>query len=49
MTLDLGKFEFRVVRVHFLDLFACWRSEDFDDFYELVDTGVAREDRLSQQ
>lgn len=49
MTFDLGEFEFRIVGVHFLDLFPGWRAEDLDDFYQLVDAGVAGEDGLSKE
>lgn len=49
MTLDLGELEFRVVGVHFLDLFPGRCAEHFDDFYQLVDAGIAGEDGLSKE
>lgn len=49
MTLDLGELEFRVVRVHLLDLFPGGRAEHFDDLDQLVDAGVTGEDGLPEQ
>ena len=46
--LDDGEAEFRVVGVHGLDLFLGGGAEDFDDFDELVDSVLARENGLAQ-
>lgn len=49
MCFDLWEFEFRVIGVHFSDLFFCWCAQDFDDLYQLVYATVPREDGLAQQ
>ena len=48
MRLDLGKFVLHVVRIHGANLFPSWSPEYFDDFDELVNARLAREQRLSQ-
>jgi hypothetical protein len=48
VRLDLRELVFHVVRVHGTDLIACGCAEHFDDFHELVDTGLAREKWLTE-
>jgi hypothetical protein len=48
MGLDLREFVLHVVRVHGADLITRGRSEHFDDFHELVDTGFSGEKRLTE-
>jgi len=46
--LDLGEFVLHVVGVHRANLVASRCAEYFDDLHELVDTRLAREERLSK-
>lgn len=48
MGLDLRKLVFHVIRVHRLDLFSGRCTKDLDNFHQLVDTALAREERLPQ-
>jgi len=48
MGLDLGEFVLHVVRVHRTNLVACGSAEYFDDLHELVNTRLAREERLAK-
>ena len=48
VRLDLRELELGVVRVHLLDLFSGRRAQDFDDLDELIDAGIAGEDRLTE-
>lgn len=49
MALDLWKFKFCVVWIHLSDLFSSRCTKYFDDFDQLIDTGIARKNRLAQQ
>lgn len=46
MRLDLGELVLHVVRVHGTDLLAGGGTEHFDDFNELVDARLSREQGL---
>ena len=47
LALDLRELEFRIGRVHAVDLICARRAQNFDDFDELINTRLAWEDRLS--
>ena len=49
MRLDLRELEFGVVLVHRLDFLPGRGSEDLDDFDQLVDAALAREERRSDE
>ena len=46
--LDLWESVLSVLGVHGEDLLAAWCAQDFDDFDELVDAALAREDGLTE-
>ena len=46
--LDLRELVFHVIWVHRPDLISCRRAQDLDDLDELVDSRLAREQRLAQ-
>lgn len=46
---DCRELELRVIRVHGVNLISTWRAQHLDDFYKLVDTRIAREQRLSEE
>jgi hypothetical protein len=48
MSLDLGEFMIHKVGVHRLDLHPAWCPQDFDDFYQLVDSRLTAEEGSSQ-
>lgn len=48
MRLDLGELVLHVVRIHGADLVASGRAENLDDFYELINARLAREQRLAE-
>jgi hypothetical protein len=48
MRLDLGELVLHVIGVHRADLVPSGCSKHFDDLHELVDTRLAREQRLSE-
>jgi hypothetical protein len=48
MGLDLRELVFHVIGVHRPDLIPSRRSQDFDDFHQLIDAGFAWEERLAQ-
>jgi len=45
---DLGEAVLCIVRVHGENLLALWSAKDFNNLYQLVDSGLARENWLSQ-
>ena len=49
MWSDLGEFELWIVRVHVSNLVSSGRAQNLDDFDQLIDARVTREDRLGQQ
>eukprot|EP00955_Chlamydomonas_euryale_P098280 365130-Chlamydomonas_euryale.AAC.31 len=48
MRLDLRELELGVVRVHCVDLLACWCAQHFNDLHQLVDAALSWEEWLSQ-
>lgn len=46
MRLDLGELVLHVIWIHGPNLVSGGRSEDFDDFNQLIDAGFSREKRL---
>jgi hypothetical protein len=38
MGFDLGEFEFTIVGIHTVDLFTSRGSQNFDNFYQLVNS-----------
>ena len=48
MRLNLRKLVFHVVGVHRLDLLPRRRSQNLDNFHELVDAALTREQRLAE-
>lgn len=48
MTLNLWKFEFRVIWIHFAYLFSCRCAQNFDDLNQLIDTRIAGENWLAE-
>jgi len=48
MWLDLREFVLHVVWVHRTDLVSRGRTQNLDDFYQLIDTGFTREQRLTK-
>jgi len=46
--LDLREFVLHVVRVHCTNLISCGRTQNLDDFYQLIDTRLSREQRLTK-
>ena len=46
--LNLRKLVFHVVGIHRLDLLPRGRPQDFDDFYQLVDATLTREQGLAE-
>lgn len=49
MSLYLGELELGVVLVHFPNLFFAGSTEHFDDFDELIHSGISRENWLAQK
>jgi len=47
MRLDLRELVLHVIWIHRPNLVSGRSSEDFDDFYQLIDAGFAREERLT--
>lgn len=48
MRLNLREFVFHVVRVHRLDLLSRWRSQNLDDFDQLINSAFTREEGLAE-
>lgn len=48
MGLDLWELVLHVVRVHGPNLITGWRSQDLDNFHQLVDARLSREQRLAK-
>lgn len=48
MRLDLRKLVLHVVWVHGPDLIPRWSTQNLDDLHELIDSGLSREQRLSE-
>jgi len=48
MRLDLGELVLHVVWVHGANLVTCWRTQNLDNFNELVDPRLSREKGLSE-
>lgn len=48
VRLDLGEFVFHVVRVHGTDLVSRGRTQNLDNLYQLIDTRLSREQRLTK-
>lgn len=48
VRLDLGELMLHVVGVHGANLFPRWCSQNLDDFHQLIDSGLAGEERLPQ-
>ena len=46
VRLDLRELVLHVIRVHRLDLLPRWGPKNFDDFDELIDATLSREQRL---
>jgi hypothetical protein len=48
MRLNLREFVLHVIRVHRLDLLSRWRSQNLDNFDQLIDSTFAREEGLAE-
>lgn len=48
-SLNTGKDEFAVLRVHLLNLFQSGGAQNLDDLHQLINAGVAREEWTAQQ
>jgi hypothetical protein len=46
--LDLWEFVFHVIGIHGTNLVACRSAQDFDNFYQLINTRLSGEQRLAQ-
>lgn len=48
MRLDLWEFVLHIIRIHSTNLITCRRAEDFNDFHELVNSRLSREEWLPE-